>query len=70
MVDSISKCHFHWEGTLGHQAMKLVCAADTNDPEVVINFSIQSAVSTMMHHLPMEDDLHTLPNYFATPTGV
>ena len=70
MVDSISKCHFHWDGTPGHQAMKLVCAADTKDPEVVIDFSIQSALSTMMHQLPMEDDLHTLPHYFATPAGV
>ena len=32
--------------------MKLVYAADTKDPEVVIDFSIQSALSMMMHHLP------------------
>ena len=70
MVDSISKCHFHWDGTPGHQVMKIVCAADTKDPEVVIDFSIQSALSTMMHWLPMEDDLCTLPCYFDTPTGV
>ena len=70
MVDSISKHHLHWDGTPGHQVMKLVCAADTKDPEVIIDFSIQSALSTMMHRLPTEDDLHTLPHYFATPTGI
>ena len=70
MVDSISKCHLHWDGTPGCQVMKLVCAADTKDPEVIIDFSIQSALSTMMHRLPTEDDLHTLPRYFATPTGI
>ena len=70
MVDSVSKCHFHWDGTPGYQAMKLVCVADTKDPEVVIDFSIQSALSAMTHRLPMEDDLHTLPHYFTTPAGV
>ena len=70
MVDSVSKCHLHWDGTPGHQAMKFVCAADTKDPEVIIDFSIQSALSTMMHRLPTEDDLQTMPRYFATPAGI
>ena len=26
MVNSVSKHHFHWDGTPGHQAMKFVCA--------------------------------------------
>jgi hypothetical protein len=70
MVDSVSKHHLHWDGTPGHQVMKFVCVADTKDPEVIIDFSIQSALSTMMHHLPTEDDLWTMPCYFATPTGI
>ena len=69
MVNSISKRHLHWDGTPGHQAMKLVCATDMKDPEVIIDFSIQSALMTMMHHLPTEDDLRMLPHYFATPSG-
>ena len=70
VVDSVSKHHTHWDGTPGHQAMKLVCAADTKDPEVIIDFSIQSALSTMMHRLPTEEDLRTMPRYFATPAGI
>ena len=38
MLDSVSKCHLHWDGTPDHQVMKFVCAADTKDPEVIIDF--------------------------------
>lgn len=67
VFDSVARCHKHWDGSDGEQAIKLTSSASFDGSTCIIDLHLHNSLMTCEHRIPTQYELVTLPRFFLTP---